>query len=449
MNRRLPDLGPDERRLIINCARLEPDSPMHGQTEEVLRRPLAWDALLLFAELHSVAPLLHHHLKQFDGSGLIPSEARRRLLQLSHRAGYQNRQFSQAFQDVWDGFAEAQIPVVVLKGLSLAELIYGNLGLRPLIDLNLLIPRERLETAKGLLSRMGYVDRTRYPVQRLYRWMYSQVSLVRPVDFEVRLLLQWDVLNRPRIHAIDLRRFWDDAVPARISERDALIPSPVDLVLYLCLQPEKQGFLNSSASQVVDPREFVFAEWTNNRLIRFTDIYEVITHYRDAIDWPVLIERATTSSIEGAVYSSFYWVTKLFGPAIELWVLESLRPPSPRRLRKWLFEALAQQPEGPSSNAGAKALFGAWWLRSQKRSQLRLIDLLELFEFVFPRREEIKLHYRLHTEKAALAFSLFHAGKSLLRCVIGFLPWIYCVLTGGRPSAALRRAATSQGASRL
>jgi len=60
MSRSLPQLGPDERQLILNCARMELDGPLLHRTEEILQKPLAWDAVLFFAELHSVAPLLHY-----------------------------------------------------------------------------------------------------------------------------------------------------------------------------------------------------------------------------------------------------------------------------------------------------------------------------------------------------------------------------------------------------
>ena len=448
MTRRLPQLGTNERQLILNCARLELDGSLYQQTEDLLQKPLAWDAVLFFAELHSVAPLLYYHLKRLDGSGLIPPEARRRLLQLSHRAGYRNRHFSQALRDVLEAFAEAGTPLIVLKGLSLVELIYDGLSLRPLIDLNLLVPREKLEAARDLLLRMGYVDSIRYPIRSLYRWLYSQSPLVKPGDFEVRLLLQWDVVNWPRIHAIDLPRLWGEAQPARLAGCDALIPSPTDLVLYLCLQSDKYGYLNTPAVHVEDLAGLVFADWTENSLIRFTDIYQAIKRWEGTIDWEVLIERARASGVEDSVYVSFHWVTKLLGPAVEPWVLDALRPPSPRRFRKWLFEALAKEPKDDRSATTMKVFFRAWWLKKQKRVQLRLIRLLDLLEFIFPRRDGLKLHYRLRSEKAVFAVYLFHSGKSLLRCALGFLPWFYCLLTRRRPSTILSQETPFRGARR-
>ncbi|MDV2495153.1 MAG: nucleotidyltransferase family protein [bacterium] len=445
MSNILPQLGPDERQLLLNCARLELDDPLLHQTEEILQRPLAWDTILIFAELYSVAPLLHYNLKRFDGSELIPLEARRRLLQLFHRAGYRNRYYSQALHELLEALAEARVPAIVLKGISLLELLYGNLNLRPIIDLNLLIPGEALKTAENVLMRMGYADTMPQPLQGSYRWLKSHVHLARPGDFEVHLMLQWDVVSRPRVHAIDHPRLWKESQPVRLSGCDALVPSANDLALYLCLQPNKHGYINVPALHVEDIAGFVFAEWTDNRLIRFTDIYEAIKHHQGTIDWEVLIERARASGTEGSVYASLHWVTKLLGPAVEPWVLDSLRPPSPRRIRKWLFEALVEENKSAKS---VKASFRAWWLKMQKRSQLRLLTLLNFLEFIFPRRDEIKLYYRLHSESAVFAFYLFHVGKSLFRGALGFPPWLYCMLTRGRSSATLSEETPSREASR-
>jgi hypothetical protein len=426
VSKRVPYLGPDERQLILNCARLELDGPLVYQTERILRRRPDWETLLLFAEAHSVAPLLHHHLRRLNGSGLIPPEARRRLLQLAHRTDYRNRQYSEALHELLEIFVEGGVPVIVLKGLSLVELVYRDFSLRPLIDLNLLIPRENLEPARNLLLQRGYVV-SRGERSPLYRWLHSLLVFVKPGSFQVHLMLQWDVLSWPRMHAIDLRRFWEEAQPARLSGRDALIPSPVDFVLYLCLQADKYGYMNSPAVYVEDPAGFIFDEQTHNRLIRFTDLYEAIRHYQEVIDWEVLIERARASGIEGSVYNTFYWVTKLFGPVIEPRVLKSLRPPRPRRLRRWLFK-IAEQPTDQLSDGAVKALFRRWWLNKRESSQLQLITVLNRLEFIFPRRDELSLRYGLTSGKAASAVYPLHVGKGLFLYTLDFLRWNYRLL---------------------
>lgn len=428
MIEKIPKLGSDEQQLILNCARLELDSLLFRQTEEIFQKPIAWDTVLFYAKFHSVTSLLYRNLKLFNNLDQIPREARRALLRLSHRTEYQNRLLSNTLHDLLKLFSEADIPVVVLKGISLVEIIYGHFSLRPLIDLNLLIPKEKLELAKRLLLKEGYTIQPQDPSQGR---LFSQLHLEKRKDFEVHILLQWHIVNWPRIHAIDLPRIWGEAQPIRLSGCDTLIPSPVDLVLYLCFQPDKHGFLNFPAIYTKDPARFMFTEWTNNRLIRFVDIYEVIRHYQNVLDRSLLIERARMSGVQGSVYASLNWITKMIGQVVEPWVLEALHSPSPRHTRKWLFESLNHQPNDRASATSTKTLFRAWWLKRDKLSQLHMIQLLNLLEFTFPRRDELRLLYGLRSKKIAVAVYPFHIIKTFF---LGLLPWIYRLLVKGRLS---------------
>jgi hypothetical protein len=239
---------------------------------------------------------------------------------------------------------------------------------------------------------------------------------VKPGDFPVHLLLQWDVVNWPRIHAIDVVRLVADARPARLAGREARVPSPEDLLLYLCLQADRHGHGNLASVGELDALELVFGEWWDNRLIRFTDVAEAIRRFRGAIDWRRVVDRALAGGVEGSAYASLYWVTALYGPPIAPGVLEALGRPRPRRLRRRLFAALAREPG---------ATFRRWWVRRSKRSQLRVVKLLDLLELVFPTRRELARHRRLRPGPAVGAAYLRHVAASLLPCVLGSLPWLY------------------------
>ena len=422
----LPQLAAVDRLLLVRCARLDLDDAAVGEIAALLTRPLAWHDLVLFAEAHSIAPLLYHHLKRFEASGLIPQPSRQRLLKLSHRAGYRNRAFRGAFQELADILAAAGVPVIVPKGLSLLESVYGNLSLRPLIDLVLLVRAEDRERAAQAVAALGYVDTVAPALRRFNRWYSSHVHLVKRGAFDVHLLLQWDLLNRPATHALDIRRVWVDARPTDLAARATLVPSPVDLVLYLCLQAAKHGYLNVAAADVEDPASLVFAEWTNNRLIRFTDIFETIRHHRNILDWTLLTERAQVGGIESTVYAGLRWVSRLFGPVADPGVLERLGSPAPRRVRRWLFEALTFMPARPGA-VTVKTGVATLALRARTFPRRRLLSTLDLVEFVFPRREEFWRRHRQLSRSPVLLVYVVHVGRSLGRCVegtLGHLRWM-------------------------
>jgi hypothetical protein len=419
---KIPELGQYERELILNYARLDVDSRLRKRTEEILHKPLDWEAVLFFAKFHSVSSLIYHNLKLFDILDLIPREARRTLLRLSHRTEYQNRLLSKELNKIVKLFAEAQIPVMVPKGIALVELIYGDCKLRPLIDLNMVIPKNKIDIAKEILLKNGYRAWAQDPSQGS---LFSQLHLAKLAESEVHVLLQWHLINWPRINAFDMNRVWEEAQHARLAGQQVLILSPVDLVLYLCLQPDKHGVLNIPAVQNEDPAKFVFTEWTNNRLIRFVDIYEAIRHHKEAIDWKLFLQRSVEAGIDQSVYASLNWVSKIMGRVVDSSVIEAISPPTPRLLRQRFFNSVAQFSNHNRTNPNAKALFSSWWLKKRKLFQLRTFQVLSLLEFTFPRPDELRFAYRHYSRKNAVGFYLYHVIKTFFR---GLLPWMYCIL---------------------
>jgi hypothetical protein len=233
-----------------------------------------------------------------------------------------------------------------------------------------------------------------------------------------------------------MNRVWAEAQSVRLAGGDAVIPSPEDFVLYMCLQPDKHCFLNAAAIHAEEPAQFIFTEWTNNRLIRFVDIYEVIRYYRNSLDWKMLGERAKGWGIQETVYTSLDWVTKLIGQVAEPLFLNRLTPPSPRHLRRWFFEALANQSNGYRSSSKDKALFRGWWLKKRRFIRVRIVHLLNFFEYMFPRLNELSFFYRLDSNMKAVAVYPFHFFKTFS---FEFLPWAYRTFFEKRPAAIFRR----------
>jgi len=418
MRKTISELGADERQLILNCARPKLDDRLIQWNEEILQRPLDWSALVLHAELHSVAPLLFNILKPCLESHGVPAAARRRLLQLYHRAGYQNKIYSRELHHLLGAFAESEIAAIVPKGISLVELIYGSLSLRQLIDLELLVPEDQFELSQKVLSSCGYKKWRRHPVSGR---LFSQVQMRKQEQFETKVLIQKHPVNWPRIHGIDLERFWGEAQPGRLSGRDALVPSPVDWLLFLCLQPNRRELVNLPPDGQ-EPEDFIFSDLTENRIVRFTDIYLVIKHYEKELDWDYFIQRAREAGLETSIHASFYWVTRLLDPTVEPRVLEALLPPSPRRIRKWVYETVSKPATIKTTQKKLRSFFRTWWLNQHLIVKRRLIRLIGLFEFTFPRSHEVRLHYGIPDEHTATGHHFIHCVKTFFG---GCIPWFF------------------------
>jgi Uncharacterised nucleotidyltransferase len=60
------------------------------------------------------------------------------------------------FREVVAAFTTEQIPVIVLKGAYLGTFVYKNPALRPMCDLDLLVPDEQFDQARRLLESLGF-----------------------------------------------------------------------------------------------------------------------------------------------------------------------------------------------------------------------------------------------------------------------------------------------------
>jgi len=418
---RAPHIGAHERRLLITCARLELESEHEDRVRELVRGPLDWGSVLFYARLHSVAPLLHHHLKRLAAPEAIPTDARRRLLALYQRAAYQNRVFAAENAAIAEALEHRGVPIIVLKGLPLVELVYGSLAMRPLIDLDLLVHCAVASDADAVLRRCGYARRPIPPLRGLYRRCCPRWWYVKDGNIRLAVSLQTALVNWPKLHGFAEEQVWADARPWPLARGGPLLLSAVDLVLFLCQQADNQGYFNRVARGRIEPEEVLFAEWSNNRLIRFTDVREVIRREGKTIDWDLLTERARETGVDDAVHTSLSITEALLGPTVPVGVLESLRPAAGSRMRRALLRAArADGPVGIHGRTSSRPPQGVAWSRLGARRQLELLRAVSLAELVFPPPSELRRFHRRSSRARFAADYVAHSARTLVASLAGF-----------------------------
>lgn len=103
---------------------------------------------------HRIGPLLYWHLKEYGIQ--YPQEIRRTLAAMYARQRSIGRAQAQTLAEIVKSFTDAAITTVVIKGGALAHVIYGDPGLRPMEDLDILVNPEHANSAHKLLTEMGF-----------------------------------------------------------------------------------------------------------------------------------------------------------------------------------------------------------------------------------------------------------------------------------------------------
>lgn len=117
-----------------------------------------WELLARMAEpaVEGVGPLLFWQFRAAGWPAAMPRTIRQALERSYYNTlAYNLLQFKE-LEAVSRAYGAANIPLVILKGASLAASVYEDEGLRPMGDLDVLVPLERLGEAVALARRLGF-----------------------------------------------------------------------------------------------------------------------------------------------------------------------------------------------------------------------------------------------------------------------------------------------------
>ncbi len=141
-------------QILALCARADGHPLFYEQLARHLGKFTAWRELPHQAELHGMAPLLRHHIRQLGAS--IPAETARILDGLYLRQRIINQAHTQTLLQVHPLLEKAGIRALLLKGIGLAHQYYPDPALRPVSDIDLLIRWEDAPAALPLLAGAGF-----------------------------------------------------------------------------------------------------------------------------------------------------------------------------------------------------------------------------------------------------------------------------------------------------
>ena len=106
------------------------------------------------------------------------------------------------------------IPVILLKGAALAATLYPSIGLRPMGDLDLLVPEERLAEAVARLKALGYVQPHPEMAAGLNALAGHHVNLQGGRDVHLPVELHWPLVSGEHDwRSPSLPWFWQQTEP--------------------------------------------------------------------------------------------------------------------------------------------------------------------------------------------------------------------------------------------
>lgn len=195
-------------------------------------QPLQWPQLANEASHNSFGPLLYDAVQHHPA---IPGEVQKQLRQLYLNTALANTLALHELATILQALAQANIPVIVLKGAALAQASYGNVALRPMHDLDLLLPFAHIPQALSIVATLGFQLLEPIPFGDRSGLFWNELLLVKEGHKPVYLEFHWHLLDNPYYASRPgTPELFERSLPLQLEGQPARILAPDDFLLHLC-----------------------------------------------------------------------------------------------------------------------------------------------------------------------------------------------------------------------
>jgi len=267
----------DRACLLLALGRLS--SSENEEVNSLLSTPLQWEKILERSLQHEVYPLVVRNLKACGFPG-VPGQVRSRLQTLFQMNALRNDLLAEELAVVLRILHEAGIPVIPLKGIPLAESLYGDKSLRVCSDIDVLVPRQNVEQSFNLLVASGY--RADFP-----RWVLRESMMRNSIECALRrkeqameflLELHWSLLLEASNSEGSMQTSWVESHPDVFRGVPMYVLSPESELLFLMVHAARH-------------------QWQGLKWL--VDIHQICV--TQGLNWKMVVEKASKLGLERLV----------------------------------------------------------------------------------------------------------------------------------------------------
>jgi len=273
------------------CARKLVALLSRNRVEPASLDPAEWTQVVALAVDQGVAPVLCSRLKE-EGA-VPPPEAALHLREAYLASAALNMRLLSERDRIVVALKAARIPVILIKGASLAEALYGDPALRPMADIDLWVRRPQLDDARAVMKSLGYAARAK--AERppgLQDVLAGETQMVRPAGPLVEL--HWNLFPGEWLRhtaCVEERTIWERSRP-----RDGELVrelSPEDAIIHLCVHLAVNHQMSGIGLRTLVDLDCARRRWS--------------------VDWAVVVQRARTWRVSCATWLVLNALAELLG----------------------------------------------------------------------------------------------------------------------------------------
>ena len=353
-------------------------------TETFLRRApgeMDWEGIARDAAKHGLTPLLSREINRTGMARRLPAGLAARLEEELFGLAARNMMLANELGGILRALQERQLLCAPLRGLDLAERLYGDLTARPMGDLDLLVRKEDLPEVTVILRDLGYreVDRRAGFAQAFG----NTLEFYKDRHGWIVAEPHWTIAYPPFVDRVDMKGVWQRCARGRVAGVETWVLAPEDLLLHLCLHlTHRDG---------------------TAPLLWFYELDRLVRQEAAALDWSRLVATAREAGLASLLSGTLTKVGALFDTPLPDPVLDQLAGTPLANREGRLVRMLA----GGSSVDGKESLAVFFTLKGM-RAKLRYALAL-----LFPSPEFMRLEYEL-TSGMQLALSYLQRFRFLM-----------------------------------
>lgn len=317
--------------LLLALGRTAPDPAAVARARAALGETPdtdTWRQLVDIARAMRVAPLMAWHLRSPAAAGIVPAWVQAELEHLRERESARNRMLPAEVERLLGIARAAGISVAIRKGCHLAHVVYPDVGLRSMGDVDLLVSPEQADDLATTLDANGYqegrpVGATIRPLERGAKVFWRLFGAGPPhrnrlTGEPARPVVTIDIsawVFGPRLGY----QAPTDALLSRAGRTvghgtDLIVLDPQDTLLDLC----SNLFQNCTSLRTMN-------QGKHRRLINFVDIADFVATAGPTLSWPAFLDRVRSYELVHPVCYALSHVDQLWPGELPAEVLASLR----------------------------------------------------------------------------------------------------------------------------
>jgi len=366
--------------------------PEHIKTlESLLHEGVVWRGITFLAERNKSEALLYRLMKNARPD-LVPDHILIRLRKAYLNTFERNEAFKEIVGHIHSNMEEQAVPHVFVRGLVLAELIYGNPALRRYSDLDLLVTRSDVSRALECLESIGALRRAGSLPDYYYMNYHFHVERQFTEGRCVTVELHWNLDHRYTMFTIDIPRVIHDCPRLSVGGVEMPVLHPVDQMLGLCLHAAKHcPAIRYFPDSPLLARRVLLDGW----LTQVVDIAMYLNTYQ-SVDWNEIHHRSQSWGMETIVYAGLRSVINILGLSHCEDILRSFSPPVRRTRIERVLTKRFVDPGYTLQYDRRQGMVERWILNRwmlQEDAVFHPVRLIDLVNFFAPRKTDLARWY--------------------------------------------------------